>query len=212
MSRCIHREGSTVCGDGPAFGIVIPPEQLNAPGRPAVHGGPYCHEHGGAERSWRDVRVDWNYLAPAAVGDGEAVVEAGKLHLDTTNAYVVIRRGNGGTWLAWLGVGSKQVQVRRPDRLDRELGEKGACSFDTEEEALHAATRQWETRLLATIATIKAARGGTLAWGERIEPLSFPTVLRPTDGESTWQAARAAPVRSMVPPGNTGLRPTGEAL
>lgn len=58
-------------------------------GRPVVIGGPYCHLHGGWERARGEANRDWNYLAPASVGNVE---EAGSLALGTEHAYLVLRR------------------------------------------------------------------------------------------------------------------------
>lgn len=76
-------------------------------------------------------------------------------------------------WVAGIGVGSHHHEI-------------GA--YDTEREALDAATAWWRTDLAARVAEITALRGGTLAWGRPVEPRAEPVVLRPAPGESTWDA------------------------
>lgn len=100
-------------------------------GRPDATGGPYCDEHGGEARADREASSDWNLLAPASVGDAEAVEHAGCLCLTTADAYVVIRceAGKEGgpasdRWLAWLGIGSHMVGVSNPaSRVEIQPGE-----------------------------------------------------------------------------------------
>lgn len=178
----------------------------NPCGRPPSTGGPWCSLHGGLDRAWREVRRDWNFLAPESVGGAAEVLVAGKRHLDTTHAYLVVRPEKGGVWLAWLGVGSKQVPVLSGVR-------DGAASyaFRDEVEARRAGIAAWELRLAEAVASIREARGGTLAWGEPVEPLPEPVVLAPARG-SAWEAARAQPRRSKMTPWRSGLLPTGEVL
>jgi hypothetical protein len=190
-------------------------------GRPDAVGGAYCDEHGGEARARAEAERDWNYLAPASVGDAASVEAAGSEGLDTTHAYVVVRPERG-LWLAYLGVGSFQIQVANPrglTALQRRKQRRGqpippgrAYGFAAREEALQTAVEEWRQRLVARVREIRAARGATLAWGVPVEPLPEPVVLEIGERENAWDAAARA--RRRGPPGLgpiSGLRPTGEA-
>ena len=52
----------------------------------------YCSEHGGIPRADAEARRDWNFLAPASVGDADQVLTAGCMALNSEHSVVVIRR------------------------------------------------------------------------------------------------------------------------
>jgi hypothetical protein len=198
-------------------------------GRPDAVGGPYCDEHGGEGRARQEASRDWNYLAPESVGSAAAVSLAGSLCLQTPNAYVVVRRtpdSQGGTWLAWLGLGSLLEPVENPLSAPHRRGGRkhlragqvrattGTRSFPTREAALARATDVWRRRLAETVALITRERGGTLEWGVPVAPLAEPVVivLEQGDSRSAWDLAVTLPRRCE--PGiawASGLRPSGEA-
>lgn len=68
------------------------PVSLPCPaGRPDAVGLPYCAAHGGTARSRARAETDWNYVAPACVGDAQAVLDAGLMALGSEHAYLVLR-------------------------------------------------------------------------------------------------------------------------
>lgn len=177
----------------------------------------YCDEHGGRGRAEAEARRDWMLLAPPEVGGEEEVMRAGSAGLDTTHAYVVVRP----LWLAWLGLGSHQIQVHHgtPSRRQRggrrnrhRIGRQGTASFPTRDAAIEEATAQWRARVAARVEEVRKMRGGTLAWGVPIEPLEAPVVVDVAEGENSWDAALLLPRRGR--PGQSavsGIRPSGEA-
>lgn len=189
----------------------------------------YCHEHGGPLRARRVAEADWLYAAPASVGDERAVQVAGRECLRTVHAYVVLRQepeANGAVWLAWHGIGSTMAAVANPfatprlhasgePKLRRNGMPRGGRSFPTRDAALETAVSAWRDRVDAQVSAIRAARGGTLAWGVPVEPLAEPIVIVLEQGErrSAWdlavqmprQAGRGVAIMS-------GLRPSGEVL
>lgn len=203
--------------------------------RPDAVGGPYCATHGGESRARREAEREWNYLAPAEVGDADAVDAAGHAHLDSTHAYIVLRevpppanQPTGSTrWLAWLGIGSHLTSVpsgelsakqRRRVRDGRppgppKRGRKSVCSFSTREAAEEAARRLWQERLDSHVARIRAMRGGTLAWGVPVGPRMEPIIIAVGPGGDPWEAVARAAQGTETPPGlwaMSGLRPSGE--
>jgi len=195
-------------------------------GRPDAVGGPYCEEHGGHARAQEDAEREWNYLAPASVGDAAAVLDAGSMGLRTPEAYIVIRQtpeSQGGTWLAWLGLGSMMRPVpsgappnRRGGRAHKRAGEKrartGTRAFGWRAAAEAAAVVAWRRNVRNTVEVIRDHRGGTLDWGVPVEPLDAPIViaLEGCSG-SAWDIATSMPRRTR--PGLcmlSGLRPSGE--
>lgn len=94
MTTCSH--GEFWCGSPatpvPPRTLTIDDADLKRLGRPIVQARPYCVDHGGELRSIRERDSDWMYRAPACVGDEEAVLDAGTWSLDSTHAYLVIRR------------------------------------------------------------------------------------------------------------------------
>lgn len=101
-------------------------------------------------------------------------------------------------WAAQLGVGSFLLDV-------------GA--YGSRDEALTAGRIAWRGRLDTDVATIRAARGGTLDWGIPVTPLAEPIVLEPELGVSAWDAVGQA--RRVTPAGLavlSGARASGEAL
>lgn len=190
----------------------------------------YCAAHGGEERARQEAERSWDYVAPASVGDHDDVEEAGCLQLQTPHAYVVLRQtpvAQGGTWLAWLGLGSLLRPVKNPHprvRLQGNgrprtrggktySGRNGALAFDLRERALAQALIEWRAGLDARIDEIRTARGGTLDWGSPVEPLDSPIVilLEQGDWRSAWDIAVTLPRRSRAGAAMvTGLRPSGE--
>lgn len=87
---CLRR-----CGR-PSVGVRLIRAESGTPlrdlGRQAVVEGPYCDEHGGADRARSRALRAWSYAAPDSAGDEGDVVEAGCAALGTPHAYVVIRR------------------------------------------------------------------------------------------------------------------------
>ena len=190
----------------------------------------YCDDHGGEIRARREAERDWNYLAPESVGDAGAVMAAGCAQLTTINAYLVIRQTpppQGSVWLAWLGLGSLLTPVGRPGAVpSRRAGQKhrrahspgvahvtGVRSFDSRAEAVLAGIGAWAERLNADVATIRRARGGTLAWGVPVEPLLSPIMVEVAPDQNAWDVAIQQPRVAGVGLGRiTGLRASGEAL
>lgn len=198
-------------------------------GRPNAEGGPYCDAHGGQERAQREAECDWNYQAPASVGDADAVLAAGNLSLNSRDAYLVIRQEAGkeggvksDRWLAWLGLGSLLTGVRGPGSTPhRRRGEAkadyqarialGGFAFRSREEALAEGARVWRESLTAHVAEIRRARGGTLSWGIPVEPLAEPIVVEAT-GRNAWDVARSQPRKARIGLATiSGVRPSGEA-
>lgn len=191
----------------------------------------YCDEHGGEARARAEAERDWNYVAPAGVGDAEAVEHAGCLCLGTPEAYIVARHTSevtGGVWLAWLGLGSRLTPVVNPEPAvklrangqPRKRGGKrprgdGTKSFPSREAALRQAKVAWAEGVERRVTEIREARGGTLAWGAPVEPLEEPIVivLEQGDSRSAWDIAPQLARQSRQGVGViTGLRPSGEAL
>jgi len=241
----LRRGGSTVevsaprrCGQ-PGEGVSLPCPA----GRPDAEAGPYCETHGGRERAQREAERDWNYVAPASVGDAEAVQTAGCMCLDTRCAYLVVRHElpggdrRVGTWLTWLGLGSRMQPVPVPgsareiavgeqspaDVPHRKHGESmrawrrrcatvGRMAFDSREAALAAGIAAWRAHVDTVVAEILAARGGTLDWGVPVEPLTEPIIVEPGPGQSAWDVAITIPRRGQLGIATmSGLRPSGEA-
>lgn len=182
----------------------------------------YCKEHGGEARAREEAERSWDSAAPASVGDADKVLDAGCLGLQTPDAYVVVRQttpGEGGVWLAWLGLGAMLQQVTNPGAVPRQRGGRGrrpsdgTKSFPSRELALSVAVDAWRKRVVARVAEIRAARGGTLDWGVEVEPLDEPIVivLEQGDTRTAWEVAVTLPRRT--PAGASfihGLRPSGE--
>jgi len=210
-----------------------PATQVSLPcpcGRPDAVGGPYCDEHGGEARARAEAETDWNYQAPASVGSATAVHDAGHMHLDTRDAYLVVRPETGkeggpssDRWLAWLGIGSFLLGVRAPGTVPHRRRREhmadyrarcaldGSYAFRSRHDALTEATRVWRERLAAHVHEIRLARGGTLDWGVPVQPLTDPIIIDATD-RNAWDVATALPRRcgpgvSLI----SGLRPSGEA-
>jgi hypothetical protein len=158
------------------------------------------------------------------VGGAKAVENAGCLLLGTPEAYVVVRHtseATGGTWLAWLGLGSRLTPVINPAavpklrRSGKPRPQTGTKSFHSREAALEEATAVWARNVERRVAEIREARGGTLEWGAPIEPLPEPIVivLEQGDSRSAWDVAAELPRRTRPGLGAlTGLRPSGEAI
>lgn len=224
MSRCQHVDISHLDFKCPNPGHEV---RLKCPaGRPDAVGC-YCDEHGGAERARQLASQEWNYLAPECVGDEHAVEDAGCQCLGTPEAYVVIRQtpaAQGGTWLAWLGLGSrlKAVPSEAGPRLDvdgkprlRRGKPFGAMAFSSRNAAVERALSVWRKDLARRVAEIRRARGGTLSWGTPIEPLANPIVilLEQGDSRSAWDVAVRLPRKSPEGVASlTGLRPSGETF
>lgn len=182
----------------------------------------YCQEHGGKERALEEAERNWGYAAPASVGDMDRVLEAGSLGLQTPDAYVVVRQttvGEGGVWLAWLGLGSMLQQVPNPAAVPRQRGGRGrrpsdgTKSFPSRETALSTALEAWRDRVTARVAEIREARGGTLEWGLDVEPLDEPViiVLEQGDERTAWEVASGLSRRTPVGASFIrGLRSSGE--
>lgn len=180
----------------------------------------YCDEHGGLARAEREAHADWNYAAPESVGGAGAVLEAGVECLRTTEAYVVLRQSppeNGGTWLAWLGLGSLMAPVRNPEppmRRGRPRPDgRGQYSFAARVYAEQAARAMWSEQVARRVTEIREARGGTLGWGVAVEPLDAPIVilLEQGDERSAWDVAVTLTHRSRAGQAlMSGLRPSGE--
>jgi hypothetical protein len=77
-------------------------------------------------------------------------------------------------WHVGLGLGSHL----------RQLG-----AFATQAAALDAAVPVWLDGVMTRVAEITQQRGGTLAWGYAVVPLSAPILVEPRAGESAWDAA-----------------------
>jgi hypothetical protein len=168
-------------------------------GRPPAVGGPYCDTHGGLERSRAEAERDWNYAAPAAVGDAASVHEAGLMALCSVHACVVVRPEHG-RWLAWLGIGSLLQGVPNPLASVRHRGGQGRArqrrssgryAFPSQAAALESAVAVWRETLDARVAEIRRARGGTLEWGMPIAPRSEPLVYLLGEHGSAWDASPA---------------------
>jgi hypothetical protein len=203
----------------PGVGVSLPCPA----GRPDATAGPYCDEHGGLARAQSEAERDWNYVAPASVGDVEAVQSAGCASLDSTCAYLVLREEHG-RWLAWLGLGSHMMPVHSPRArpMRRKRGERkdehaaraalGGCAFDSREVAESEARSAWRQHVYLRVESIRAARGGTLGWGVPVAPLADPHVIDAND-RNAWDVAdeveRSAP-RGLA--GLSGVRPSGEPL
>lgn len=206
---CEHEEwraGDPVaCGATCLDGAVI----LETPaGRPPVVAGPYCPKHGGGERARRQAEGDWNYLAPASVGDARAVVAAGCMHLGTRDAYVVVRP-HGRIWRAWLGLGDAQIGVMRPGCQGYE---RGRFAHGTKNAAIEAGLAEWRKYVDDHVDRIREARGGTLAWGDPIEPLDAPVVLILGEtGDAVAKARRVPKTAPDTPKARlAGVRASGE--
>lgn len=181
-----HPGSRVPCGQ-PGIGVSLPCPS----GRPPAVGGPYCGEHGGRARAQREAESDWNYRAPASVGDEHQVQLAGCASLDSTCVYVVLREEHG-RWLAWLGLGSHMLPVRSPKARPprRKRGERkaayerrsllGGCAFDSRDLAESEARAAWQQHVELRVASIRQARGGTLDWGVPVVPAAEPKVLDAT--------------------------------
>lgn len=151
-----------ICGAPAAPGVQLPCPM----GRPDAVGEPYCDAHGGAARADAEARTDWNYLAPACVGDADAVLRAGCYTLTSEHLFVVIRRrgpAEGGRWTVARGIGSHLRDV--PGTWDSALlAERAAVEF-------------WREAYGEGVAAIRAARGGTLDWGLPLPLRDAPLVV-----------------------------------
>jgi len=225
MTPCTHLTDLTT---GARCGLPGAEVRLQCPaGRPDAVGGPYCDEHGGHALALAEAEREWNYLAPASVGRAEAVRDAGSTALRTPEAYIVLRQtpeSQGGTWLAWLGLGSMMRPVpsgaapnRRGGRAHKRAGEKrartGTRAFSSRAAAEAAAVVAWRRNARNTVEVIRDHRGGTLDWGVPVEPLEAPIVLvlEQGDSRSGWDVAVELKRRTrdglcML----SGLRPSGE--
>lgn len=165
-------------------------------GRPEAVGRAFCAAHGGNKRSHENAAAQWNYLAPASVGDSDAVRIAGNTGLMSTEFYVIVRPERD-RWLAWLGIGSMLIGVpnplgmtsrqKRQTRRKAELNCDAAYGFSSCEEAVAAGTSASVQRCAQVVADITAARGGTLSWGiAAVAPASAPIVLLPGEHGSAW--------------------------
>jgi hypothetical protein len=172
-----------ICGAPAAPAVRLPCPA----GRPDAVGGPYCEEHGGALRADAAARANWNYLAPACVGDVYAVQSAGCWTLQSEDTMVVVRpagpRGRNGSdrWTVAHGVGGHLRAV--------------PGTWDTALLAERAAIERWRAAHDTALAAIRRARGGTLDWG-------LPTYARETPlvvfcptwevgvGNTTWGPSR----------------------
>lgn len=230
MSRCIElvdlATGARCGRPGHAARLACPA------GRPDAEGGPYCDAHGGSQRALAEAAQEWDYLAPASVGDAAAVELAGQMSLRTQHAYVVIRQvpeEQGGKWLAWRGLGSHMVPVRRyshgawaqPNkrggrkhkRAGQTTAATGTQSFPSRGAAEESAVAIWRAMVRGDVARIEDARGGTLTWGIPVEPLTAPIVLVLEQGDtrSAWDIAVTLPrVTRAGLCVISGLRPSGE--
>lgn len=185
------------CGR-PGVGVSLPCPS----GRPNAVGGPYCEEHGGLARAQHEAETEWDYVAPASVGDSEAVLSAGCASLDSSNVYVVLRH-EGSRWLAWLGVGGHMVGVHapgtRPHRKHHESKaayeercRAGGYAFASREAAEAEGVRVWRETVDRDVADITRQRGGTLSWGMPIAPLADPVVIDAT-GRNAWDCVGTGP-------------------
>jgi hypothetical protein len=172
--------------------VVLPTPE----GRPPAVGGPYCDAHGGLARSHAEAERDWNYAAPATVGDAAAVDEAGHMALCSIHACVVVRPEHG-RWLAWLGIGGLLQGVANPHASVRHRGgvgrsrqrrSSGRYAFPTREAALEVVVDVWRETLRARVAEIRAARGGAITWGMPVEPRTHPIIYVLGEHGSAWDA------------------------
>lgn len=230
MSRCVEcidPETGARCGrPGASVRLACPA------GRPDAEGGPYCPEHGGEPRARSEAEREWIYVAPESVGDAAAVALAGQMCLRTQHAYVVIRHvpeEQGGKWLAWRGLGSRMVPIRRyaygawaqPNkrggrkhkRAGQTTATTGTMSFPSRREAEESAVAIWRAHTRGDVDRIRSARGETLDWGLPVEPMQHPImiVLEQGDSRSAWDIA--VTLERVTRPGLcaiSGLRPSGE--
>ena len=181
----------SVCG-APAKAVVLP----TPAGRSPAVGGPYCAAHGGVERARAEAERDWNYQAPASVGDDEAVLDAGCESLRSPDSVIVVRPEHG-RWLAWYGIGSMLKQVANPHAVIRTRGRRGGrgkprssgrYAFPSQEAALEIALQVWRKRLDAHVKEICTLRGGTLSWGLPVAPLAKPAIYVLGEHGSAWDA------------------------
>lgn len=227
--RCRHYDSD---GRGELIQCAQEGQQVRLPcpaGRPDATSS-YCDAHGGLDRARAEAERDWMYVAPESVGGPREVENAGCQQLQTPHAYIVLKQSpaaQGGTWLAWLGLGSLMQQVENPtprvrpgkEGLARKRGGRrysgrnGALAFPTRQAALQQAQVVWRSGLEARVAEIRHERGGTLDWGTPIEPLDSPIVivLEQGDPRGAWDIAVQLPRRSREGSASlTGLRPSGE--
>lgn len=169
----------------------------------------YCDDHGGPERSRRQVLAHWSVVAPDSVGDDEDVQDAGCLALDSRHVFLVIRPQDG-RWIAARGIGGLTEPLRRPDadpertRRSKPPGggrtrRGGGGSWETREAALEDGIALWRAGVEDRVAEIVAARGGSLAWGVPVEPRTEPIVLWPEKGQSAYAADRVRRLRELLP-------------
>lgn len=230
-SYCIESSFEPVVGWRRESGLWVCPEpgdivRLECPaGRPDATGGPYCDAHGGEARARQEAGRDWNYLAPESVGGVEAVLRAGTMALDSRHAYIVVRPNVDGGWFSWVGLGSIQEAVPRPDyagcgrpkcrscREGKGCGRGGQHKHASGAAAAAAASRTWRALVGARVAEIQAARGDTLLWGSPVEPLTEPVLVCLEAGQNAWDKAITLPRVGRRGLGvMTGVRPSGEAL
>ena len=82
------------CGDPGVYAQVAHTrygDDLAAIGRKIVRSSAYCPVHGGRDRARAEAVRDWDYLAPASVGNSGQVLAAGAAGLTTDDCYVVVR-------------------------------------------------------------------------------------------------------------------------
>lgn len=160
----------------------------------------YCDEHGGEERARAEVGRAWSMVAPASVGGDDAVLDAGNLSLCSEHVYLVLREERG-RWLAFRGIGShvQPVPAGPPRQRGAKRKSKASYTFASRDEAFAAGLAAWRAGIEATVATITAARGGTLAWGAPVEPRSEPIILEPLPGQSAYAADAVRELRLAAP-------------
>lgn len=154
------------------------------------HGAGYCDEHGGeqlaAEKAERIRASCWHTLAPPELSAHQVNI-AGAWHLWTRHVYLVLRptAEQAERWKVGLGIWA--------DYEDR------PGSWATQLQAESAGIRYWRLGLDAEVERIRKGRGGTLDWGDPVEPRSEPLVL-------------IASAAGYIPDTETARPPLAEAL
>jgi hypothetical protein len=190
--------------------VAAPATRLPCPaGRPDAVAGPYCAAHGGHARAELEARGEWNYAAPACVGNAIAVERAGSWVLTAEHLIVVVRpagpygRTGSDRWTVGLGIGTRLRQL--------------PGTWETALLAERAAVEAWREAHDAQLAAIRAARGGTLDWGMSTYARDLPRVVACSGwerdaGNATWGVRRDPLPEALAAPlvaprlGNHALR------
>lgn len=203
-------ENDWLACDKPAILVECNPR---VPGRRVVTAC-YCYEHGGHDRALDEVGRSWSVLAPAEVGDDEAVLTAGTASLDSRHAYLILR-SERNHWLAWRGIGGfvealypPGVEDRRAAIIAAHLGSRKTAKlkarreapawWTTREDALRDATAEWRRKLVEDVAEITRIRGGTLSWGMPIAPRDEPIIILPRELQSAYAALHEQKLTAML--------------